>query len=146
MAKQIRTTIDIQAPVNQVWNVLTDFDSYPTWNPFIKWVKGEVKVGNQIEVQLPGMKFTPTVKAFTPYQEFSWLGHLGIKGLFDGKHIFRLEQLTKGTTRLHHEESFQGLLAGPILLLIRKDTQNGFLAFNEALRERVESMTTSVSS
>ncbi|MFM2360786.1 MAG: hypothetical protein RLY16_2779, partial [Bacteroidota bacterium] len=42
MAKEIKTTIEIHASPARVWEVLTNFDEYPNWNPFIKSLKGEV--------------------------------------------------------------------------------------------------------
>lgn len=32
--KQIRGEIIINAPARRVWNIITDFDSYPRWNTF----------------------------------------------------------------------------------------------------------------
>ena len=36
--RQISTEIEINAPVETVWSILTDFDKYPDWNPFVKSV------------------------------------------------------------------------------------------------------------
>jgi uncharacterized protein YndB with AHSA1/START domain len=43
MAKEIKTEILINASPDKVWAILTDFDNYPSWNPFITSLKGEVK-------------------------------------------------------------------------------------------------------
>jgi uncharacterized protein YndB with AHSA1/START domain len=40
MEKEIITEIEIDASPSQVWQVLTDFEKYPTWNPFIKKISG----------------------------------------------------------------------------------------------------------
>ncbi len=53
-------------------------------------------------------------------------------------HYFILEETANGTTIFHHGERFTGLLGYPLLFLIRKDTHNGFVAMNEALKSRVE--------
>jgi uncharacterized protein YndB with AHSA1/START domain len=37
--KEIRTEILINAQAYKVWKALTDFNSYPSWNPFIKYLK-----------------------------------------------------------------------------------------------------------
>ena len=34
--KELHSEIEINAPVERVWEVLTDFASYPRWNPFIR--------------------------------------------------------------------------------------------------------------
>jgi uncharacterized protein YndB with AHSA1/START domain len=46
MPQTISTTITIQASANKVWTVLTNFETYPIWNPFIKSIEGEIKVGH----------------------------------------------------------------------------------------------------
>jgi uncharacterized membrane protein len=33
--KEIHTEIEINAPAEKVWRVLTDFAAYPEWNPFV---------------------------------------------------------------------------------------------------------------
>ena len=36
MKKEIKTEILIKASPQIVWSILTDFENYPHWNPFIK--------------------------------------------------------------------------------------------------------------
>ena len=36
----ISTEIDIAAPPNEVWAVLTDYERYPEWNPFMVKLSG----------------------------------------------------------------------------------------------------------
>lgn len=143
MARQIRTEIIIDAPPRRVWDVLTDFSAYPDWNPFIRRIAGEVKEGARLEVELrpPGSRATtirPTVKAAATERELRWLGSLGVPGLFDGEHAFHLEPIGGQRTRLVHEETFSGLLAPAVLRLIGAQTRQGFMAMNEALKNRAE--------
>ncbi len=48
MNKSIKTEIIINASKEKVWQVLTDFDKYPAWNPFIVSIKGELKVSTRL--------------------------------------------------------------------------------------------------
>jgi len=41
MAPSISTEIDIAAPPNKVWAVLTDYDRYAEWNPFLVKIYGD---------------------------------------------------------------------------------------------------------
>ena len=34
--REERTKIEINGSAQTVWGILTDFDAYPDWNPFIK--------------------------------------------------------------------------------------------------------------
>lgn len=142
--KNIETKIIINAPIEKVWKVFTNFDDYPSWNPFVKAVKGDVKVGNQIEVTLQpeGMQpqiFKPQVLEFVENYTFRWLGKLGIKGIFDGEHYFILKAIDTQKTELIHGENFSGILAGLLLKMIGEKTKNGFIAMNEALKSEVNS-------
>jgi hypothetical protein len=138
--KQITTVIEIKASADKVWEVLTNFENYPNWNPFIKSIKGKVEKGKIIEVQIQpeGMKlqtFTPEILVLKPEKEFRWLGKLGIKGIFDGEHYFILEPIDKETTKLIHGEQFTGILSTLIFKMIGKKTENGFNAMNQAIVE-----------
>ena len=89
--KELRSEIEIQASAERVWQLLTDFASFPQWNPFICKASGNIRVGERLEVRLQpsgasGMTFRPTVLKAEPNREFRWLGHLLISGLFDGEH------------------------------------------------------------
>jgi hypothetical protein len=143
MTKPLRTDITIDATPQRVWDVLTDFSAYPDWNPFIRRIAGAATEGTRLEVELHppggrGITIRPTVKAAKPERELRWLGHLGIPGLFDGEHAFRLEAIGDGRTRLVHEETFGGLLAPVVLNRVGEQTRQGFVAMNEALKTRAE--------
>ncbi|TLZ56590.1 MAG: SRPBCC domain-containing protein [Methanobacteriota archaeon] len=138
---ELQTETDIDAPVERVWHVLMDFAAYPEWNPFIRSVQGKPDVGSRLEVELGAsgtrpMRFRPTVKVVVPNQEFRWLGHLGIRGLFDGEHIFELTPLNAGSTRFVQRERFRGIFLPFLARRLEQDVRRGFEEMNRALRER----------
>ena len=140
MAKEIKTEILINATPEKVWSILTSFDNYPNWNPFIKSIKGEAKVGNKIKVCIhppnsKAMTFKPRVRAFETNKELRWLGHLLFPGLFDGDHEFQLIDNGKETTTFKQSEKFKGILVG---LLNLENTKKGFEAMNEKIKEMAE--------
>ena len=47
----IETTETIEAPPERVWQILTDLDSYPDWNPFIIEGSGQVTEGREAEAE-----------------------------------------------------------------------------------------------
>ena len=143
--KNIETTIVIDAPVEKVWQELTQHQSYPDWNPFIKSISGFGQVGETIQVTIQpedgkAMQFTPKVLVNKQNQEFRWKGKLFMKGLFDGEHYFKLEVMSKNQTCFIHGEIFQGLLSGILLKQIGESTLKGFQSMNKALKKRVEGL------
>ncbi len=145
MARELRTEILIEAPARKVWDLLTDFDEMPDWNPFITEISGELETGEKIRVHLKppggrGMTFKPRLVRVVEGRELRWLGHLGVPGLFDGEHIFEIDELPNGNTRFVQREEFKGVLSGLILRSIGDDTLNGFAGMNEALKERAEAV------
>lgn len=143
--RNIETSIIIKSSAEKIWKVLTDFEKYQDWNPFIKNIEGQALEGSRIAntMQLEGQKsqtFKPTILVLKDQKEFRWIGHLFVKGIFDGEHYFLLEQLENQTVKLIQGENFSGILSGPILKMIEKSTLDGFHAMNEALKKRAEQL------
>ncbi|MDT0125350.1 SRPBCC domain-containing protein [Paenibacillus sp. RRE4] len=142
--KQIRTEILINAPVHKVWEVLTHFKAYPSWNPFMVYLKGKVEEGAKIEVKMvppgsKGMVFKPKVLKYERNQEFRWLGHTMFPGLFDGEHIFELVDHKNGTTTFIQRENFRGILVPLLQKSLDNGTKAGFEAMNQKLKQVCES-------
>lgn len=142
-AIEIRTSILIKATPDRVWSILTDFENYPNWNPFIKTIAGKAETGTRLVAYIEppgakGMTFKPKVLAALPNQEFRWLGHLLIPGLFDGEHIFELNDNGDGTTTLVQRERFGGILIPLFKKMLLENTPRGFEAMNEALKAKAE--------
>jgi hypothetical protein len=141
--KELRTEIEINASAERVWQLLTDFASFPQWNPFIRRASGEPKKGAQLQVYLQpsgtkGMTFRPKVLKVEPDRELRWLGHFMIPGLFDGEHIFTIEPLEAGRVRFVQREIFTGILVPLFARWLSKDTRQGFEEMNLALKLRAE--------
>jgi hypothetical protein len=143
MAKELKTEVIIYAAPAEVWAILTDFDKYPTWNPFIKSLSGNVVVGNKIETNIepPGKKpmtFKPEVLAFETNRELRWIGHLIIPGLFDGEHKFELIDNKDGTTLFKQSEKFSGILIPLFKKMLEVNTVDGFNQMNKKLKKLAE--------
>lgn len=143
MKKEIKTQITIEAAPDRVWEVLTDFEKYSGWNPFIKSIQGKVHTGEKIIVRLEppgakGMTFKPRVLAFDKNEQFRWIGHLFFPGLFDGEHRFELIDNGDGTTTFIQAEKFKGILVRMLSKMLDGSTLNGFKAMNEHLKIEAE--------
>ncbi|MDY0388325.1 MAG: SRPBCC domain-containing protein [Methanolobus sp.] len=140
---KICTDIIIEAPVNEIWELLTDFESFEHWNPFITSIKGKLEPGSRLHVhmQAPGMKginLSPVLTKVEPVHEYRWMSNLWVKGVFDGEHVFRIEELENNRTRFIQCERFRGILAPFILPLIGAKTRMGFEAMNNKLKKECE--------
>lgn len=142
MSQSIRTEIIINASKEKVWEVLTDFEKYPQWNPFIIEVQGKAVAGSHLRnTMLNGeskMVFKPKVLKVEKNRYFDWLGSLFVKGLFDGHHQFELEEISSNQVKLKHSENFSGILSGMILKKIGSDTRQNFVRMNQALKQQAE--------
>ncbi len=138
--KPITSEIQIEASPARVWELLTDFPSFPEWNPFIRKASGKPKEGERLEVKIgsgKSMTFKPKVLKAEPGRELRWLGRVFIPGLFDGEHSFTIEQLDEKSVRFVQSERFTGLLV-PLFRGLENDALRGFEEMNRALKERAE--------
>ena len=143
MHHELRTEIRIAAPIEGVWETLTDLAAYPDWNPFIVSATGRAEVGERLtnRMQPPGgraITIRPTVTEVEPGVTFEWLGHLGLPGIFDGRHRFELTATGDGGTLVSHSEQFDGVLVRFMRSSLNTATMAGLVAMNDALKARVE--------
>ncbi|MGB0369407.1 MAG: SRPBCC domain-containing protein, partial [Flavobacteriales bacterium] len=82
--------------------------------------------------------FQPVVLKNERNREFRWKGKLFVQGLFDGEHYFQLNRISDNETEFIHGENFSGVFVGPIMSMIGDKTKAGFIAMNQALKNRVE--------
>jgi len=142
--RTIHTEIGIGAPAAKVWDVLIATDTWAQWNPFAK-ASGRFAVGERVAVTLtpPGksaVTMRPIIVKLDEGRELRWLGSLGIRGLFDGEHGFRVLPEDVGRCRFEQFETFTGLLVAPIMWMVGEATRQGFEAMNRALKARAESI------
>jgi hypothetical protein len=140
--REIRTETRIEAEPERVWQVLTDFASYPDWNPFMRRISGEPTVGSRLEVRIEppdsrGMTFKPTVIRSEANRELAWLGRLGVRRVFDGEHHLELHPVDGDSTLFVQREEFRGVLI-PFFGGALEKTRRGFEAMNAALKLRAE--------
>lgn len=141
----VSSSIVLPASAEKSWEVLTDFAKYPQWNPYLPRVEGALKPGERISFTLVAETFekpldlTARLIEVRAPEEIYWEGTLGIRGLHDTRHVFRLEPMVTGSTRLVHFEEFRGVLA---LLLPERErrmaqTKRAFESMNNALQKRL---------
>jgi len=138
--KTMSATIQIDAPPETVWAVLTDLDRYQDWNPLFREASGQVAVGNRIKLRSvqPAngrmMTVQPKITVADPGAELRWVASL--PGIMSGEHRFTLTP-ADGGTRLEQSETFRGLLTAFSGKTLAK-AEASFQALNEALKQRAE--------
>jgi hypothetical protein len=142
-SRLIKTETIIKAPAEQVWAEMTDFASFPNWNPFVREASGTLAPGERLKIRLAldhGLKMTfkPRVTVVEPNRELRWLATLGRPGVFDVDRAFQIVP-HNGGVRFVMSEECTGWLT-PVMFATNLEAQlyRGYDAFNEALRKRVE--------
>lgn len=135
---EIKTATTISSTPSRVWKILTDFEKYPDWNPFITSLEGNPSVGNTIRIRAGGMDFKPEVLVYEVNQELRWVGKLLFKGLFDGEHSFHITDNGDGTVTFQQNERFTGALVALFKGKLGTDTKSDFEQMNLRLKELAE--------
>jgi hypothetical protein len=144
--KEVHSEIQINATPEQVWEVLTNFERYPEWNPYMVKASGTLVAGQDVRMTLrpPGKDQKSSKSMLTivkPNQELRWQGFTVFGGLIDHEHIFTIEELEPNRVRFVQSERFQGLLVPFTWKSRSASIKAGFEAMNDALKKRVEGNT-----
>ncbi|MBP7998152.1 MAG: SRPBCC domain-containing protein [Chloroflexi bacterium] len=142
--KELRTEIEIQASPEQVWQILTDLDKYPEWNPFIHHASGKAQVGEKVDITFQSgskeMTLHCQVLAVTPSKELCWKYHVIHPSLFRGEHHFTIEPMGSNQVRFIDREVFNGLFVPLQAKDIDTHSKLGFEAMDKALKARAEAI------
>ncbi len=140
--KENRNEIELKAPAEQVWQLLTDLEKYSEWNPLLYRGVGKVEPGEIIEVSAKtaskDMKFICKVTEVEPYHKFAWKFHVIHPFLFRGLHIFQLESIDERTVRFIDREQFEGLLLPTQAKDLETNRLSAMIEMGNALKKRVE--------
>ncbi len=147
--KEIRTTADIHATAQRVWEVLGDLTAYKDWNPYITRAEGGVEVGGTVTLRLepPGgqtLTVQPVVLEADEPRELRWLWAKGFSGICDTEQCFTL--VPKGENRTHviHRITCTGLalslpgFGAATTARLETNFREGLEAMNRALKSRAQ--------
>ena len=154
MPRHPRAEVEIDAPLDVVWTVMTDTDAYGEWNPFVHRAESRTppQVGAPIRLHV---EFGNGKRAVSPERislvetprdvdgvRRATLGYVyeGLPArlrLVRGTRLQRLSQVPGGPTRYETVEEF----AGPLVPLAGPDrVQEGFRRHAAALKARAEEL------
>jgi hypothetical protein len=138
--KELRAEIQVNASSMRVWDILTNFEQYEQWNPFIHRIVGAPIEGSTIKIHLrtpvgKSRKYEPVITKVDKGRELRWIGK---SMLFTGEHIFMLEEKRADSVLFIQREIFSGLLAPFFGRSTHEDIEAAFRQMNEALKQRAE--------
>jgi hypothetical protein len=138
----LRSEVEINAPAEQVFRVLTDLKRYHEWNPFIHSISGTLAVGEHLalELSLPEGKtyaLKPRVIELSQDRELRWRGAHLFPAWLEAEHYFLLSARGAELTRFAQGQRLSGFVlrfAGEAL----NQALRGFAYMNQALKKRAE--------
>lgn len=141
----IDRTVDIAAPAEIVWEVLTDFGRYHEWNPFVVDCRvSALEPGATIDMQVklvgkPQFQ-REWIREVQPGKGFAYSMKPVPLGTLRSLRTHRLEALGKDRCRYHSHFELDGWLKPVVLALFRGALQRGFGGMTDAIRTRAESL------
>ena len=101
--------IDVAAPVETVWRVLTDLERWPSWNPDVTSmsVDGPLAEGTVFRWKAGPGTIVSRIERVDPLRLVAWSGKtLGVKAM----HVWHFEQVGE-TTHVRTQEALHGIVA-----------------------------------
>lgn len=123
-------SVEIDAPVEQVWDILADAERYGEWNPFTTRIDTDFEIGSPIDlyVTLGPLKLRQPerIEAVDRPHLLAWSTKIGHPFLLSARREQRLEAL--GETRCSYltTDAFTGLLTPLVMLLFGRLIRRGF--------------------
>jgi len=138
-------TVEIAAPSKVVWDVLTDLDQYPEWNPFCLSATSTLEIGAAVEMVLAdytgaGGTFLNTeyVCAFVPERLLSWELRATPESPYAARRDQVIEPSTDGSCRYYSTDAFLGEFAHDIMTETGDWVRRAFDDTAVALKRRSE--------
>jgi hypothetical protein len=137
--------IDIDAPCETVWTVITDLPSYGEWNPFVVSCRSTLVVGDPIEMRVVLFRGFPqgqreTIFEHRPGERLCYGLDGGALGAIVSRRSHELQVLAPGRTRYRSHFELSGWLAPVVGGLLGGRLQRGFGLMTAGIRQRAEQL------
>ena len=142
---EIRTDpIQINAPIDFVWAVLTEVGKYSQWNPFTPEVRTDFSIGSpaNLLVRMGPAKFriAECVCAFESPRLIAWKKKFGAPWLLLAVREQHLERVGETSCIYHNTDRLTGMLAPMVLVCFGSYMRRGFHDVAEGLKEYAEAI------
>ena len=140
----IDRSVEIDAPAELVWQVLTDGASYGEWNPFVTECSSTFEPGSPIDMKVvligPPKKQREFINTFTPGVEFSYNMKPAPLGLLRSERSHRLTPLPDGRTRCDSHFQLFGPVSPIVAGIMGRALKKGFGGMTDGVKKRAESL------
>lgn len=143
MAKVLTVSIEIAAPVERVWHVLTDFEAYAQWNRFTPRVECHGRVGTPVTIEAhlnenggKGRMTYLTLNRFEPPHKLCWGAD---NWLLQVNRCQMLTAVGANQTIYETSERFAGLLSPLVMWTQYDNLMRGYQWAAEGLKQAAES-------
>ena len=133
----------INAPAEVVWQVLTDFEQYPDWNPFTVRAESTLELGDPVTLYIPRgksmMKQTFVLEVFDPPHEVAWrLPKMLHKAVFNAYRTQKVVPVDGDRCTYQTADTFDGWIAGKLYDAQGDWVRKNFNKLATALKQRCE--------
>ncbi len=145
--RRIHTEVIIDAPVERVWAVLTDFEAMPEWSSTFRGLQGDFVDGATVVTTYRINPKRDRERTFEQTlmiedgRQFGWQGNVFAFGMRDN-HQYILEPISDSQTRFIQSDECTGGLTWAFGGRATSVMMRIYPAFNAELKERVESTAT----
>ncbi|MEU7138172.1 SRPBCC domain-containing protein [Nocardia sp. NPDC046473] len=144
MAFVIDATVDIDAPADLVWQVITDFPRYGEWNSFVSECSSSLVPGEPIDMLVRlgprPRRQREFIRSHTPGRELSYSMKPVPLGTLHSLRSHTLTPLDGDRTRYESHFELAGWLHPVVVALLGKHLQRGFAGMTAGIKERAESL------
>ncbi len=142
---QIQTErIQIAAPIDLVWDVLTDVERYGDWNPFTPQARTDFEIGSPAHLLVrmgpAKVRITETVSAFEESRLIAWSKAFGARRLLFAVREQHLEPVNETSCLYHNTDRLTGVLARMVYLCFARYMRVGFTDVGEGLKRQAEAL------
>jgi len=142
---EIETSIEINAPKERVWDVLTAFREWDEWNPIITRIRATLSPNTPLSFVIAAggreLKIKAEMLRVEPGRELRWRGPPSflVGRIFRGEHYLTIEPAGPNKSRILHGERFGGLSLPLLWGKLRGDLEVAYSEMNRAIKARAES-------
>jgi hypothetical protein len=145
MVFQIQNAFEVEAPLDCVWQVITDLDRYGEWNPFVPFARSTLKPADPIEMKVHVFESfaqpqTELVTVFEPGERFCYTMYPLPLGAMRSQRCHFVEALGPDRTAYRSEFEMAGWLSPIVTTLLGSRLRRGFGAMASALHRRAETL------